>query len=101
MKTQWQPPPGKTEIYAVVNPTGEKHIEEMDIGNNVTHATLVAESRTFPPVTPEQAQNAITKGVAWITAQQGRHSRTCLQCGTENQLILICITCGAEPKRSR
>ena len=52
----------------------------------------------FPPVTPEQIQNAITKGIAWIEAQQGRHSRTCLQCGTENQLILICINCGASLK---
>jgi hypothetical protein len=98
VKTQWQPPPGKTEIYAIVNPTGAKHIEETDIGNNLTHATLVVESRTFPPVTPEQIQNAITKGVAWIEAQQGKHSRTCLQCGTENQLILICIICGASLK---
>ena len=98
VKTQWQPPAGKTEIYAVVNPTGAKHIEEADIGNNLTHATIVAESRTFPPVTPEQVQNAINKGVAWIGAQQGRHSRTCLQCGAENQLILICITCGASLK---
>ena len=98
VKTQWQPPPGKTEIYAVVNPTGAKHIEEADIGNNLTHTTLVAEARTFPPVTPEDIQNAIAKGVAWIEAQQGRHSRTCLQCGTENQLILICITCGASLK---
>ena len=98
VKTQWQSPPGKTEIYAVVNPAGAKHIEETDMGNNVTHATIVAESRTFPPVTPEQVQNAITKGVTWIEAQQGKHSRTCLQCGTENQLILICITCGASLK---
>ena len=98
IKTQWQPPPGKTEIYAIVNPTGEKHIEETDPGNNLTRATLVAETRTFPPVTPEQIQKAITKGVAWIEAQQGKHSRTCLQCGTENQLILICITCGASLK---
>ena len=98
VKTQWQPPPGKTEIYAIVNPTGAKYIEEADIGNNLTHTTLVAEARTFPPVTPEDIQNAIAKGVAWIEAQQGRHSRTCLQCGTENQLILICITCGASLK---
>ena len=98
IKTQWQPPPGKTEIYAVVNPTGEKYIEETDTGNNLTRTTLVAETRTFPPVTPEQIQKAITKGVAWIEAQQGKHSRTCLQCGTENQLILICITCGASLK---
>ena len=98
VKTQWQSPPGKTEIYAIVNPTGAKHIEETDTANNLTHATLVAGSRMFPPVTSEQIQNAITKGIAWIEAQQGRHSRTCLQCGTENQLILICITCGANLK---
>ena len=98
MKTQWQPPPGKTEIYAVVNPTGANHIEETDTGNNLTHATLVAGTRTFPPVTPEQIQNAITKGVAWIEAQQGKHSRTCLQCGAENQLILICVLCGSSLK---
>ena len=98
IKAQWQPPPGKTEIYAVVNPTGEKHIQEADAGNNITHAALTAETRTFPPVTSEQIQNAITKGATWIEAQQGRHSRTCLQCGTENQLILICITCGSSLK---
>ena len=98
VKTQWKPPPGKTEIYAVVNPTGANHIEETDTGNNLTHATLVAETRTFPPVTPEQIQNAITKGVAWIEVQQGKHSRTCLQCGTENQLILICVLCGSSLK---
>ena len=98
VKTQWQPPPGKTEIYAVVNPTGTKHIEETDTANNMTHATIVAEARTFPPVTSEQIQNSITKGITWIESQQGRHSRTCLQCGTENQLILICITCGANLK---
>ena len=98
VKAQWQPPPGKTEIYAVVNPTGEKHIQEADVGNNITHAALTAEARTFPSVTSEQIQNAITKGIGWIEAQQGRHSRTCLQCGTENQLILICITCGASLK---
>ena len=98
IKTQWQPPPSKTEIYAVVNPIGEKHIEEADTRNNLTHAMIVAETRTFPPVTPEQIQKAISKGVAWLEAQQGKHSRTCLQCGTENQLILICITCGASLK---
>ena len=98
VKAQWQPPPGRTEIYAVINPSGTKHIEEADAGNNVAQATLAAQTRTFPPVTSEQVQNAITKGVAWIKAQQGRHSRTCLQCGTENQLILICITCQASLK---
>ncbi len=95
VKAQWQPPPGKTEIYAVVNPAGTKHIEEADAGNNITRATIVAQALTFPPVSSEQIQNAITEGVAWIEAQQGKHSRTCLQCGTENQLILICITCTA------
>ena len=98
VKAQWQPPPGKTEIYAVVNPSGTKHIEEADAANNVVHTTLIAQTRTFPSVTSEQIQNAITKGVAWIEAQQGKHSRTCLQCGTENQLILICITCQASLK---
>ena len=98
VKTQWQPPPGRTEIYAVINPAGEKHIQEVDIGNNTTHAVITAGTRTFPPVTPDQVQNAITKGIDWIKAQQGKHSRTCLQCGTENQLILICITCGANLK---
>ena len=98
IQAQWQPPPGKTEIYAVVNPLGDEYIEEANRENNVTHATLVAESRTFPPVTPAQVQDAITKGTAWIKAQQGKHSRTCLQCGTENQLILICIMCGASLK---
>ena len=98
IQAQWQPPPGKTEIYAVVNPPGDEHIEEADAENNVTYTTLVAENRTFPPVTPEQVQGAIAKGVTWIKAQQGKHSRTCLQCGTENQLILICIMCGASLK---
>ena len=98
VQAQWQPPPGQTEIYAVVNPAGDEHIEEADAANNVTHATLIAESRTFPPVTSEQIQDAITKGITWIKAQQGKHSRTCLQCGTENQLILICIMCGASLK---
>jgi hypothetical protein len=98
VQAQWQPPPGKTEIYAVVNPTGDQHIEEANTENNVTHTTLVAETRTFPTVTPEQIQGSITKGITWIKAQQGKHSRTCLQCGTENQLILICIMCGASLK---
>lgn len=98
VQAQWQPPPGKTEIYAVVNPAGAQHIDEADMENNITHATLVAEKYTFPSVTPEQIQDAITKGITWIKAQQGKHSRTCLQCGTENQLILICIMCGASLK---
>ena len=98
VQAQWQPSPGKTEIYAVVNPSGPKYIEETDTENNVAQAAIVAQSRTFPSVTSEQIQNAITKGVDWIVAQQGKHSRTCLQCGTENQLILICITCQASLK---
>ena len=98
VEARWQPPPGATEIYAVVNPTGDEHIEETDAENNVTRATIVAERRTFPSVTPDQIQSAITKGVTWIKAQQGKHSRTCLQCGAENQLILICVTCGASLK---
>ena len=98
VKTRWQPPPGETEIYAVVNPKDAKYIEEADDSNNIAHTTIVAQTRTFPPVTSEQIQNAITNGVDWIKAQQGRHSRTCLQCGTENQLILICITCQASLK---
>ena len=98
VQAQWQPPPGKTEIYAVVNPAGDQHIEEANSENNVTHTTIVAETLTFPPVTSDQVQEAITKGIAWIKAQQGKHSRTCLQCGTENQLILICVICGANLK---
>ena len=98
VEARWQPPPGTTEIYAVINPTGDEHIEETTAENNVAHATIVTGSLTFPPVTPDQIQGAITKGITWIKAQQGKHSRTCLQCGTENQLILICITCGASLK---
>ena len=95
VETRWQPPPGKTEIYAVVNPKDAKYIEEADVSNNIAYTTIVAQTRTFPPVTSDQIQNALTSGVDWIKAQQGRHSRTCLQCGTENQLILICVTCQA------
>ena len=98
VEARWQPPPGTTEIYAVVNPIGDEHIEEANAENNITHATIVAERLTFPPVTPNQIQETITKGITWIKAQQGKHSRTCLQCGTDNQLILICVTCGASLK---
>ncbi len=98
VKTQWRPPPGQTEIYAVVNPKGKQYIHEANRDNNVASAVLAAKSRTFPPATPESIQNAIAKGVAWIEAQQGKHSRICLQCGTENQLILTCIACGANLK---
>ena len=98
VEAKWQPPPGTTEIYAVVNPAGDEHIEEADAENNVTRTTIVAERRTFPAVTPDQIQGTITKGITWIKGQQGKHSRTCLQCGMENQLILVCITCGASLK---
>ena len=98
VEARWQPPPGQTEIYAVVNPTGDEHIAEANAENNVTRTTIVAERRTFPPVTPEQIQGAITKAITWIKTQQGKHSRTCLQCGTEIQIILNCITCGASLK---
>ena len=36
--------------------------------------------------------------MTWIKTQQGKHSRTCLQCGTEVQVILDCIICGASLK---
>ena len=100
VEARWIPPPGQTTLYAVVNPAGDKHIQEADAGNNVTHATLLAETRTFPHATPEQIQSAIAKGISWIKAQQGKHSRTCLQCGADNQLILTCVTplCGASLK---
>ena len=98
VKTRWQPPPGQTEIYAIVNPDGDTHIQEADESNNIAHTTIVAEAVTFPPATPAQIENAIARGVAWIEAQQGKHSRTCLQCGTKNQMILSCITCAASLK---
>ncbi len=98
VEARWQPPPGQTEIYAVVNPTGDEYIEETNTENNIAHATIVAETYTFPAVTPNQIQETIRKGVTWIKTQRGKHSRTCLQCGAENQLILICITCGASLK---
>ncbi len=98
VSAQWQPPAGKTEVYAVVNPAGEKHIEESNTANNVAHATISATAKTFPPVTTEQIQASIDRGVAWIEAQQGKSSRTCLQCGTENQVILSCVICGASLK---
>ena len=98
VKARWRPPPGQTDIYAVVNPAGDAHIQEADESNNIAHTTLVAEALTFPSATPEQIENAIAKGVAWIEAQQGKHSRTCLQCGAENQMILSCINCIASLK---
>lgn len=98
VEAQWQPPIGKTEIYAVVNPTGKLHIVESNKTNNVAHAAIVATERTFPKVTPEQIQASIDRGIAWIESQQGKSSRTCLQCGIENQLILTCVICGASLK---
>ena len=95
---QWQPPPGKTEIYAYVNPSGEKYIQESNYKNNVTHTTITATPITFPKVTPEEIQASIDKGVAWIESRQGKSSRTCLQCGVENQIILSCFNCNASLK---
>lgn len=95
---QWQPPAGTTEIYAYVNPAGEKHIQESDNTNNVTHAAITAIPITFPQVTPEEIQEAIDRGVAWIESRQGKSSRTCLQCGVENQIILTCFNCNASLK---
>ena len=98
VSVKWQPPAGKTEIYAYVNPSGEKHIQESDNTNNVTHAVITAAPITFPEVTPEEIQEAIDRGVAWIESRQGKSSRTCLQCGVENQIILTCFNCNASLK---
>ena len=98
VEIQWQPPAGTTEIYAHVNPTGDKHIVESDYANNRASAAIVATARTFPEVTTAQIQASIDRGVAWIEAQQGKSSRTCLQCGVENQMILTCVICGASLK---
>ena len=99
VKTQWRPPPGTTEVYAVVNPAGgDKEIQEANRSNNIAHTSITATQRMFPQATPDQIQNAIQRGVAWVRAQQGKHNRTCLQCGSENQLISICVICGATLK---
>ena len=98
ISAQWQPPAGKTEIYAYVNPPGEKYIQEANEKNNVAHATITATPITFPPVTPDQIQASIDRGVAWIESRQGKSSRTCLQCGVENQIILSCFNCNASLK---
>lgn len=98
VSVQWQPPAGTTEIYAYVNPSDEKHIQESDNTNNVTHAAITATPITFPQVTPEEIQEAIDSGVAWIESRQGKSSRTCLQCGVENQIILSCFNCNASLK---
>ena len=98
VEIQWQPPAGRTEIYAHVNPTGDQHIVESNYANNRASAAIVAAERTFPEVTTGQIQASIDRGVAWIEAQQGKSSRTCLQCGVENQMILTCVICGASLK---
>jgi hypothetical protein len=99
VKTQWRPPAGTTEVYAVVNPKGgAKEIKEANHSNNMAHTSITAAPRTFPKATPEQIQATIQKGVAWIKSQQGKHNRTCLQCGTENQLVSTCVICGATLK---
>ena len=98
MSANWQPPAGKTDIYAVVNPEGDKHIDEVDLSNNIAFAPIVASAKTFPNVTPEQIQDSINRGVAWIESHQGKSSRTCLQCGTEIQIVLSCFMCRASVK---
>lgn len=99
VKTQWRPPPGTVEVYAVVNPPGDdKEIREVNRENNTAHTSITGTPRAFPKATPAQIQTAIQKGAEWVKAQQGKHSRTCVQCGTENQLISICIICGANLK---
>ncbi|MCG9128933.1 hypothetical protein JT359_15190 [Candidatus Poribacteria bacterium] len=98
VSAKWQPPAGETKIYAVVNPAGEKHIEEKSILNNTAHATISARKKIFPNVTQGQIQASIDSGVAWIESRQGKNSRNCLQCGAENQIILSCYSCGASLK---
>lgn len=98
VKTQWRPPAGTTTIYAVVNPPGEKRIHESNWDDNIVHVSITATPVTFPLATPEQIQSAIENGVKWLESQQGKHSRTCLQCGTVNQLVSTCVICGATLK---
>ena len=98
IKAQWRPPAGTTEVYAVVNPSGDKRIRESNWDDNIVSASITASPITFPQATPEQIQTAIRKGVKWIESQQGKHSRTCVQCGVENQIISICVICGATLK---
>ena len=98
LSAEWQPPPGKTEIFAVFNPDGDQHIDEVDADNNIVSAIIVAQSKNFPPVTQEQIQDAIDRGVAWIESRQGKSSRTCLQCGAEIQIVLSCYICHASLK---
>lgn len=98
VSAQWQPPAGETTIYADVNPIGDKYIKEVDRSNNITHAAILTTAKTFPLVTTEQIQASIDRGIAWIEARQGKSSRTCLQCGAENQIILSCFSCNASLK---
>ena len=98
IKAQWRPAAGTTTIYAVVNPSGEKRIHESNWDDNITHISITAIPVTFPQATPEQIQDAIEKGAKWIESQQGKHSRTCLQCGTEIQIVSTCVICGATVK---
>ena len=99
VNAQWRPPPGTVEVYAVVNPAGDaKEIKEANRENNIAHTSITSTPRAFPKATPAEIQASIQKGVEWVKAQQGKHSRTCVQCGTENQLISICVICGATLK---
>ena len=84
----------RLEIYS----RKEKEIRELNRNNNVAYVSITAAQQTFPQATSEQIQTAIERGVAWLKSQQGRHSRTCLQCGTDNQLISICVICSATLK---
>jgi len=99
IRTRWKPPAGLTTIYAVINPSqSKKYIRESDLTDNVVSASLVASSRQFPHATSEQIGNAINRGIEWIKSQRGRHSRLCSQCGTENQIVMGCVICGATLK---
>lgn len=98
VSAKWQPPAGKSEIYAVVNPVGDKYIEEDNKANNIAYGAIVATTKKFSEANAEQIQASIDKGVAWLESRQGKNSRTCLQCGAENQIILSCYNCGASLK---
>ena len=99
IKARWRPPVGSTDIYAVINPeNSEKYIRESDLTDNVVSTSLVASPRQFPHATPEQIEHAIDRGVEWIKSQRGRHSRLCLQCGVENQIVMGCVICGSTLK---
>ena len=96
---RWRIPVGQTKIHAEVNPTShKKYIPESSQDNNYASTTITAKPRVFPTASTDKIHTAIQRGVDWIKLQQGRHSRTCLQCGTENQLILSCVICGATLK---